>query len=70
VSSRRARIIILCEGIEDYDFARHALMRLGWNRRLFEPRINPGGAGDQFVRENYAAEVRTQRTRDRRKLLV
>jgi hypothetical protein len=70
VSSRKARVIILCEGIDDYDFARRALIRLGWNRRFFEFRMTSAGAGDQFVRENYAAEVRTQRARDRRKLLV
>lgn len=72
MSSRTARVIILCEGIEDYDFARRALVRLGWNKRLFEPRICPSGtqSGEQFVRENYAREVRAQRARQGIKLLI
>lgn len=72
MSRRQAKIIILCEGVEDYDLARRALMRVGWNKRLFEPRICPPGklAGEQFVRKNYPGELRAQRARQRRKLLV
>ncbi|HEX2572105.1 MAG TPA: hypothetical protein VH877_21355 [Polyangia bacterium] len=72
MSSRTAKVIILCEGVEDYDFARRALTRLGWNKRLFEPRICPSGSqsGEQFVRENYARELRAQRARQGIKLLV
>lgn len=72
MSSRTAKVIILCEGVEDYDFVRRALVRLGWNKRLFEPRICPSGAqsGEQFVRENYARELRAQRARRGVKLLI
>jgi len=72
MSRRKAKIIILCEGVEDYDLARRALMRMGWNKRLFEPRICPPGtrSGEQFVRQNYPGELRAQRTREGRKLLV
>lgn len=72
MSRRKAKIIILCEGVEDYDLARRALMRMGWKNRMFEPRVCPRGtqAGEQFVREAYAGEVRLQRTREGRKLLV
>lgn len=72
MSRRQAKIIILCEGVEDYDLARRALMRMGWNRRAFEPRVCfPGTqSGEQFVRQAYPGELRAQRARERRKLLV
>jgi hypothetical protein len=72
MARRKAKIVILCEGVEDYDFARRALMRMGWNKRLFEPRICPSGkgSGEQFVRERYPGELRAQRARQDVKLLV
>jgi hypothetical protein len=72
MSSRRAKIIILCEGAEDYYLARDALMRMGWKKRMFESRICPAGkqAGEQFVRQKYPGEVRAQRTSKGSMLLV
>ncbi len=71
MAKRTVKVIVLCEGIEDYDFARRALIRLGWNRRLFEPRICPPATnGKQFVTERYPAELKAQRARQGVKLLV
>jgi hypothetical protein len=71
LASRTVKVVVLCEGIEDYDFARRALIRLGWNRRLFEPRISPpGNNGKLFVTQSYPAELKAQRARQGVKLLV
>jgi hypothetical protein len=72
MSRRQAKIIILCEGVEDYDLVRRALMRMGWNKRMFEPRVCPPGkrSGEQFVRKSYPGELSAHRARQRRKLLV
>lgn len=64
--SKKAKVVILCEGIKDYNFARRALQTLGWRRRRFTPQytsLSGGGAGEQFVRDQYPAEVRLQRDR-------
>ncbi|HWN66139.1 MAG TPA: hypothetical protein VNM90_00800 [Haliangium sp.] len=62
----------MCEGVEDYEFARRALVRMGWNKRQIEPRICPRGkgSGEQYVRERYPHELRAQRARQGVILLV
>lgn len=71
--TRKANVVILCEGLKDYNFARRALMALGWKHRRFTPQYTSmagGGAGESFVRNRYAQEVRQQRSRQGVVLLV
>ena len=70
---RRVEVVVLCEGVEDWDFARQALSVLGWKKRKFSPKYTPrgdGGSAEQFVRMNYPNEVREIRKRERAVLLV
>ena len=71
--SRWVKVVVLCEGIKDWDFARHALLALGVQKRELSPQyatLADGGSGEQFVREQYPVEVREQRLRPRSVLLV
>ena len=55
--------VIVCEGSDDYDFARGYLGKLGAKR--FVPRVNPRGkgAGNAWVRDKFAEELKAYRSR-------
>ena len=62
---RGVRAILLGEDDEHLRFARYALLQLGFHKREVYPRPAPAGrgAGDQYVRGCYAAEVCEHRRR-------
>ncbi|WP_155893592.1 hypothetical protein [Cystobacter fuscus] len=63
MSSRRVQVVVLCEGLKDYNFARRCLVRCGWRPDQIAPKVSPagGGSGFTFVLERYAVEVRENR---------
>lgn len=62
-----AQAVVLCEGLQDWVFVRRMLIALGHEPRRIRvvpyPADGRGGAGEQHVRERYAAEVRSHRSR-------
>lgn len=70
--ARRARLIVLCEDFEGWVFARRALIAIGANKRELSMRKAPPGkgSGEQYVREQYAQEVRSHRAKQRTVLVV
>jgi hypothetical protein len=65
MGERIASIILLVEDIHQENLLRHYLKQLGHNNRNMRVvKVEPGrGSGEQFVREQYAAEVRAIRAR-------
>lgn len=63
MSQRRVQIVILCEDRQQEVFARHFLKKRGFTGTI-RTKICPRGAGEQFVRESYAAEVKAFRSRN------
>lgn len=64
--------VILCEGRDDYDFARGYLEKIGLNLRRCQPRVSPAGkrAGSAWVRERFAEELKAWRSKRSRMNLV
>ncbi|MCB0064784.1 MAG: hypothetical protein KDE19_21820 [Caldilineaceae bacterium] len=65
--TKRTQIVILCEDKQQAVFARKYLEARGIHRRRITPRVCPSGkqAGEQFVREKFAEEVKTLRRKQR-----
>lgn len=65
MNRRGVRVTVLCEDDAHKRFARYAFLRLGYHRREIRELHNPSGRGsaEQWVREHYANEVRTHRSR-------
>ena len=57
------RLVFLCEDDEHWRFARFTFLRLGYHDRELRVLLAPGGRGaaEQWVRVQYATEVRAQR---------
>src|SRR5271155_2525999 len=75
MAERIANIILLIEDLSQESLLRRYLQRLGQSNRNMRPRKLPKGqgSGEQFVRENYASEVRairSQMTRTRACLIA
>ncbi|MDZ8026283.1 MAG: hypothetical protein RMY36_031265 [Nostoc sp. SerVER01] len=65
MSQRRVQIVILCEDKQQEVFARHFLKKRGFIfDRNFRIEICPKGAGEQFVRKRYPAEVKAYRSKN------
>ncbi|HMY21628.1 MAG TPA: hypothetical protein PKA58_35140 [Polyangium sp.] len=61
-----AQAVVLCEGLQDFVFLRRTLLELGYESRRIRPLMQPHngkGSGEQYVRERYADEVRSHRSR-------
>lgn len=63
MSQRRVQIVLLCEDRQQEVFARHFLKKRGFTGNI-RTKICLKGAGEQFVRENYAAEVKAYRSKN------
>ena len=63
MARRRVRLVILCEDRQQEVFARKFFLSRGFHHREIDPKTAPRGKGsaEQFVREQYALEVRTWR---------
>jgi len=65
MSQRRVQIVILCEDKQQEVFARHFLKKRGFMLdRNLRIEICPKGAGEQFVRNRYPAEVKAYRSKN------
>ncbi|WGV24437.1 hypothetical protein [Halotia branconii] len=68
MSQRRVQIVILCEDRQQEAFARYFLKKRGFildrNIRIKICVNKAKGAGEQFVRENYATEVKALRSKN------
>ena len=62
MSKRRVQIVILCEDLQQFIFARYFLKKRGFTGR-FRANICPPGsqAGEQYVRTHYPEEVKAYR---------
>jgi len=65
MTQNRQTIVILCEDRQQYVFARYFLQKKGLNGQFID-RSCPSGkqAGEQYVRERYAAEVKAHRSKN------
>lgn len=67
MGSRNVRIVVLCEDKQQFTFAYRCLKRLGFRPRDIEAKFTglgrAGGAGEKYVRDQYAAEVEQVRRR-------
>lgn len=72
MSSRRVQVVVLCEGFEDWQFARRILVRLGWRPDQIAPNASPSAKGSAYtyVLNNYAAEVRANRNGKKTRALL
>jgi hypothetical protein len=63
MSARGVRLIVLCEDDEHRRFAHHAFRKLGRHYSELRAIVCPAahGAGEKWVREHYAKEVRAHR---------
>jgi hypothetical protein len=68
MTQNRQTIVILCEDTQQYLFARYFLQTKGFSGQ-FVAQVCPSGkqAGEQYVRERYAAEVKGYRSQKNRK---
>ncbi|MEI6330679.1 MAG: hypothetical protein WCP16_15680 [Pseudanabaena sp. ELA645] len=64
---KKPRVTILCEDRQHYNFVRWFLQKRGFTE--FAPRICPSGskAGENYVRETYASEVKAYRSQKNHK---
>lgn len=73
--SRASEIIVLCEDRLQEVFVRRFLKR-GWGikepplRVITPPRSGSAGAGEKYVRDNYASQLKACRTRHARTILI
>ncbi|MEA5567027.1 MULTISPECIES: hypothetical protein [unclassified Anabaena] len=63
MSQRRIQIVILCEDRQQEVFARYFLKKRGFTGNI-RTKFCRKGAGEQFVRESYAAEVKVFRSKN------
>ncbi len=63
MNNKNARIVILCEDLQQQVFVRHFLIKRGFNpRRIRTNRVPDGrGSGEQYVRNEYPEQVRAYR---------
>jgi hypothetical protein len=68
MSTRRAKIVLLCEDSQQEAFTRRFLEGMGWNTRELRVEKSPSGkgSGEQWVREKFADELRIYRERRNR----
>lgn len=61
----KVEVTILCEDVKHMSFTLRYLRRLGFNNRQIHFKLPAAGrgAGEQWVRERYPAEVHNQRRR-------
>lgn len=61
--NKKPQVVILCEDLMHYHFARKYLQNIGFNRII--PNICPKGrcSGEQYVREHYAKEIKAYRSK-------
>jgi hypothetical protein len=55
--SRVTKIILICEGQRDSAFARGFLESASVDSRSVEPKVNPGGSGHDWVKNQFVEEV-------------
>lgn len=65
MTQNRQTIVILCEDLQQYKFAEYFLKKKGFTG-VFRPQICTKGkqAGEQYVRERYASEVKLYRSKN------
>jgi hypothetical protein len=71
--SRRVRVVVLCEGEQDFRFAYRCLVECGWRRDQIAAKFSPPGKGSayDYVLAQYPVEVRANRQgQGQRDLLV
>ncbi|RKZ86214.1 MAG: hypothetical protein DRR19_15260 [Candidatus Parabeggiatoa sp. nov. 1] len=63
-SHHKPQVVILCEDVMHYHFARRYFQCRGFTR--FIPKVCPKGrsSGEQYVREHYAQEVKAYRSKE------
>lgn len=65
MSSRRVKIVLLCEDSQQEAFARRFLEGMGWNTRELRVEKSPSASGsaEQWVRERFPVELKIYRQR-------
>ena len=63
MAKKTAKLVILCEDLQQAVFAKHFFKRHGFNTKKMRFEIGPKGkgAGEQYVRTQYAEEVKLYR---------
>ncbi len=72
MSNRRVQVVVLCEGLKDYEFAKKCLLMCGWDHRQIFFRVSPAGQGSgfTFVLNRYTEEVHANRDKKRERALL
>ncbi len=72
MSNRRVQVVVLCEGFEDWQFARRILVRLGWRPDQIAPNVSPSARGSAYtyVLNTYPAEVQANRDGKKKRALL
>lgn len=65
MTTRRVKIVLLCEDSQHEAFARRFLKGMGWNTRELRVEKSPSASGsaEQWVRESFPSELETYRRR-------
>ncbi|OIP47977.1 MAG: hypothetical protein COZ12_01940 [Deltaproteobacteria bacterium CG_4_10_14_3_um_filter_60_8] len=65
MSSRRVKIVLLCEDSQQEAFTRRFLAGMGWNTRELRVEKSPSakGSAEQWVREKFPSEIKVYRQR-------
>lgn len=65
MSSRRVKIVLVCEDSQQEAFSRRFLKGMGWNTRELRVEKSPsgGGSAEQWVREKFPNELSVYRNR-------
>ena len=63
MSTRRVKIVILCEDSQQEAFIRRFLKGMGWQMREVRVEKSPGGSAEQWVRERFPLELRVYKQR-------
>lgn len=68
MSTRRVKIVLLCEDSQHEAFITRFLEGMGWNKRELRVEKNPSprGSAEQWVRENFPKELKLYRLRKHR----
>ncbi len=68
MSTRRVRVVLLCEDAQHEAFTRRFLKGMGWNTRELRVEKSPSavGSAEQWVRQKFPIELRVYRQRRQR----
>lgn len=68
--NRPSKVVVIAEDDRTHSFVWAFLKKLNYRRHHYQPRRLPSGCGEQFVREEFAKEVKALRSRSASTVLI